>query len=211
MHDIFISTSGTLLSDWKAAFADAELRHEMTPELLQRLSPATAVVWLHQARTEQDIAGVIKAALAQQPVLKLVVLSNAPNQQQAFQAMAAGAHGYCHAYSPAEVLTEVRDVVLRGGLWLGRDLLQRLIRAGAGLVGNQSEQVGDALAKLTQREQEVALAAANGLSNKEIARQLNITERTVKAHISSCLERLEVRDRLQLALVLNDRSLRTTN
>jgi two-component system, NarL family, nitrate/nitrite response regulator NarL len=56
---------------------------------------------------------------------------------------------------------------------------------------------------LTKREKEVAIEAAKGLSNKEIARILKITERTVKAHLSSTFERLGAKDRLHLALMLN--------
>jgi two-component system, NarL family, nitrate/nitrite response regulator NarL len=63
--------------------------------------------------------------------------------------------------------------------------------------------VGVLLSQLTQREREVAVEAAKGLSNKEIARILDITDRTVKAHLASIFERLKVKDRLHLALILN--------
>jgi len=80
-----------------------------------------------------------------------------------------------------------------------------VINATKPVVYNSSHNVEKALALLTGREKEVALEAAKGLSNKVIARGLSITERTVKAHISATLEKLGVKDRLQLALVLNDR------
>ncbi len=57
--------------------------------------------------------------------------------------------------------------------------------------------------RLTVREKEIARLLARGGSNKEIARKLEITERTVKAHVSSILEKLGVRDRLQVALRIN--------
>ena len=57
--------------------------------------------------------------------------------------------------------------------------------------------------RLSLREQEVAQLLARGNSNKEIARQLEITERTVKAHVSAMLEKLGARDRLQLSLIVN--------
>jgi DNA-binding NarL/FixJ family response regulator len=53
----------------------------------------------------------------------------------------------------------------------------------------------------------VAQQVSLGLSNKEIAHKLNVTERTVKAHVSASFERLGVKDRLQLALILNKKSL----
>jgi two-component system nitrate/nitrite response regulator NarL len=96
-------------------------------------------------------------------------------------------------------------VVEHGGLWLGQELLQRLIMVSKGMIGNQPQHIAELTSKLTTREREVALEAAKGLSNKQIARNLDITERTVKAHLKHVFERLQVRDRLQLALLLSER------
>ena len=137
------------------------------------------------------------------PTSRVVVLANAPNQAEAFYAMSIGAQGYCHAYSEGELLKEVRTVVSHGGIWMGNDLLKQLIEITTSLVGNQPQQVSVLLHQLTKREQDVAIEAAKGLSNKEIARILDITERTVKAHLSSIFETLKAKDRLQLALMLN--------
>ncbi len=166
------------------------------------------MIWLHVENPKDKTAKIVGGALSALPDIKIVVLANQPSQQDAFNAMSAGASGYCHAYSDALVLHEVRSVVVHGGIWLGRELLQQLIHVTTDIVGAQSAQVADVLAKLTQRERDVAIEAAKGLSNKEIARVLNITERTVKAHISACFERLHIKDRLQLALILNDKASR---
>jgi two-component system, NarL family, nitrate/nitrite response regulator NarL len=64
----------------------------------------------------------------------------------------------------------------------------------------------EVLEGLTKREREVALEAAKGNSNKEIARTLSISERTVKAHLIFVFDTLKVRDRLHLALVLQGQS-----
>jgi DNA-binding NarL/FixJ family response regulator len=103
----------------------------------------------------------------------------------------------------------VADVVLQGGLWIGESLMQRLLQGTARIpmpapVGAPS----DWAALLTEREREVALAVAEGASNKEVARRLSITERTVKAHAGAIFEKLGVRDRLQLSLVVHGRQRR---
>ncbi|MDP3828327.1 MAG: helix-turn-helix transcriptional regulator, partial [Polaromonas sp.] len=89
-------------------------------------------------------------------------------------------------------------------------LMQRLVSA-TGRV--QAQASGAAAAEganwskdLTDREKEVAATLAAGASNKEIARALGITERTVKAHVGAILEKLHVRDRLQLSLIVNGQS-----
>ncbi len=78
-----------------------------------------------------------------------------------------------------------------------RSLLSRLLKS---IDRTRGLREGSWLNLLSEREREVARLAASGESNLAIAQALNITERTVKAHLSSCFEKLEVTDRLQLAL-----------
>ena len=61
----------------------------------------------------------------------------------------------------------------------------------------------DPLEQLTKREREVALAVAAGLSNKLVAEQCGITERTVKAHMTQVFKKLEIKDRVALVIYLN--------
>ena len=135
--------------------------------------------------------------------VRSVVISDSPEQIEGLKALEAGAQGYCHAYATPAMLREVAVVVKHGGLWVGPELMARAIRAssasGAASVPSQTQ----ILEGLTGREGEVALAVARGLTNKEVAASLDITERTVKAHLSAIFEKLEVRDRMQLALRLS--------
>ena len=62
--------------------------------------------------------------------------------------------------------------------------------------------MSDLLANLTRREYEIATLVGNGESNKQIARRLDITERTVKAHLTEVFRKLDVADRLKLALIV---------
>ena len=131
------------------------------------------------------------------------MLANTPNHTESLYALSLGVRGYCHAYSEPIVLNDIKTVIINGGIWLGQEFLQRLIEVSTKLAGNRPEYVQSLLEKLTKREKEVAVEAAKGLSNKEIARVLSITERTVKAHLAATFERLGAKDRLQLALMLN--------
>jgi DNA-binding NarL/FixJ family response regulator len=93
-------------------------------------------------------------------------------------------------------------VVAEGGLWIGESLMERLLVGIARLpeAAVAPPQKNGWHDKLTERELEVARAIAAGASNKEVARQLGITERTVKAHVGVIFAKLEVPDRLHLAL-----------
>jgi DNA-binding NarL/FixJ family response regulator len=138
-------------------------------------------------------------------LIPCVVLSDQPTDEEALAAFAAGARGYCNTHSAAPLLVQIAAVVLQGGLWIGESLMKRLVIATGRLQeGVKLERGGETWSQnLTDREKEVARTLASGASNKEIARALGITERTVKAHVGAIFEKLQVRDRLQLSLRVN--------
>ena len=187
MH-LFLSPDGRMQPRWREAFPDAVAA-------LHVESPGSAeIVWLSDSHPRYPaLLGELRATGR-----TFVVLSLAPRQEAALTALAAGARGYCHALATPEMLRDVAAAVRHGGLWIGPELMSRLIRALPVLPapsGREAER-----AALTERERETAQLVAQGLSNKEIARRLDITERTVKAHLSAIFAKLGLRDRLQLAL-----------
>lgn len=202
MRHIFISQLPQLMQSWAEAFPHS-LLHASLPENTARNQQET-IFWLHMNEDRQQwMAKTIAAILKDYQHTKIVVLVNVPNHAESLHALRLGARGYCHAYAAPSVLKEITAAITNGGVWLGQELLQKLIEVSTRLAGNQPEYVESLLAQLTKREKEVAIEAANGLSNKEIARVLGITERTVKAHLAATFERLGAKDRLQLALMLN--------
>lgn len=129
--------------------------------------------------------------------LKVIVATMRTSDTEGKQVLSAGASGYVHAYSPVKALNTVLETVKAGSVWLGPTLLARLLRDIDKRVARKSS---DWAAGLTSREKEVAERAAIGHSNQAIADALNITERTVRAHLSAVFEKLDVSDRLMLAL-----------
>lgn len=188
----FIAPIGTAPARWHAAFPDAEV---LTGADAGTAYDAADTVWL--SATLEDWPARLRSLLAA-GVRAVVVLSWQPQQHEALQALDGGARGYCHALAAPEQLREVAVVVHHGGLWIGADLMSRVIAAVSRVLPASAP--ASTLDTLSPREQEVARAVAQGHSNKEIARQLGITERTVKAHLGTVFEKLGVRDRLQLAL-----------
>ncbi|AMC36376.1 response regulator transcription factor [Janthinobacterium sp. B9-8] len=130
---------------------------------------------------------------------QVIFLSSTPSDAEHLAALTAGARGYCHAYASSESLQAILSVVIAGGVWAGPAILQALIRSMNKLFVPKDTQAW--MAPLTAREREVAQLASNGSVNKDIARELGITERTVKFHLSLIFEKLNVSDRLQLALL----------
>lgn len=205
MQHVFITTLRTAVESWLHAFPEAIVLTALEDE--RTVLSGTATFWVH-AQLEQGTKWLVhvQALLQRFPASKVIVLSNNPDQREAFQALGVGAVGYLHAYSHQNLLKEVASVVAHGGVWLGQDLLKTLIEMTVPSTGHHSEHANAVLERLTHREREVALEAAKGLSNKEIARDLAISERTVKAHLTSVFETLQVKDRLHLALILQGAS-----
>nr|WP_192037222.1 response regulator transcription factor [Halomonas sp. YLGW01] len=131
------------------------------------------------------------------------VLTLNPDSREALQALSAGARGYAHLLSPPDLLKQVSLVVEHQGIWMGSELLSRVVRVSFQSLGGRDGVQSESLDQLTERERAVALAVAEGHSNKEVARQLDITPRTVKAHLGAIFRKLEVRDRMQLVLMLS--------
>ncbi|NGO90836.1 MAG: DNA-binding response regulator [Halomonas sp.] len=199
MKHWFITTDGSLKARWKKAFQDVGA---LTPDTLgQRVAP-NDLVWLS---TTVDSWPLMVPALIEQGVI-VVVLSYTPDDREALRALDLGARGYVHTLAAADVLNQVALVVTHQGVWVGQELLAKVLggtfKALQQRVDHDRYQHSDYLQLLTERERGVALAVARGATNKEVARQLEITERTVKAHLSAIFRKLSVRDRLQLILKL---------
>lgn len=200
MRHWFVNTAGSVPAAWREALPGAEILP--ADGLISHTGGGEGVAWLRVS--SNDHIGAALAAVPTGAAVALVILCDQPDEEGAAAAIAAGAAGYCNTHAAPEVLRQVALVVGNGGLWVGRSLMQRLITGTARALGPRQhgsrERWSD---KLSEREREVASLVANGASNKEIADQLAITERTVKAHLGAIFEKLEVRDRLQLSLRVN--------
>ncbi|MDP2152695.1 MAG: response regulator transcription factor [Methylotenera sp.] len=205
MQDTFVSKLAEPIISWVQAFPELNIISEIVCNInTSAYSNESTVFWLHINDEQPDwLASTINKIIKESPSVKVVVLTNLPSHTQCFSALEAGAVGYVHAYSSPDVLREVKQVITHGGIWLGAELLQKLIETTTKLTSNKSIYVNNLLSQLTLREKDVAIEVAKGLSNKEVARTLNITERTVKAHLAAVFDRLGAKDRLQLALMLN--------
>ena len=198
MRHWFVNTAASLPATWLEALPGCAVLSTGT------LPPAAGegIVWLRVANNDHLEEAVVEAQGCSP--LAIVVLCDQPDEAGAAAAIAAGAAGYCNTHAAPEVLRQVALVVGNGGLWIGRSLMQRLIGGTGKLLGSRQPGTRERWSdKLSEREREVARRVAGGASNKEIAEQMAITERTVKAHLGAIFEKLGVRDRLQLSLRVN--------
>jgi len=196
---ILVSNDPEVLERWVQAFPDA--CRVSDPGAIKADPGGSTIVWLlvpEDSTVAANLLAAVKVPLASAAV---VALSNTPTDEQALELLSNGASGYCHAYAATPTLLQVATVIANNGLWVGPGILGRFIRAAQAGLG-PSPQAEAGLDSLSAREHEVAMAVGRGLTNKEIARELSITERTVKAHLSAVFAKFAARDRLQLVLKL---------
>lgn len=139
------------------------------------------------------------------PGARFFILSDRPDEDEALMLLKMGIVGYGNTYIISGRLLEALRVVSNGQVWLGQQVLRRLIVESAAAAKPEVSKVDaeQLLLKLTKAERQIAEMIARGATNLEIAADLNITERTVKAHLTSIYEKTKTGNRLNLALLIN--------
>jgi DNA-binding NarL/FixJ family response regulator len=159
-------------------------------KLAAELHPDVVVMDLSMPRI--DGVAATGQIVAQNPRTHVLALTSFSERTRILDALDAGAEGYLLKHSEPEViLAGIRELVV-GGSPLDPKAARALLTS--------RHSPPDPRVKLTGREQEVLQMVGDGLPNKAIARRLGITERTVKAHLTSIFQRLGVNDRTQAAL-----------
>jgi len=140
--------------------------------------------------------------VADHPEVRVLVLTTFDLDEYAFGALHAGASGFLLKDVPPEELAAGIRTVARGDAVVSPRATRRLLEECVPLLGRPDSDEGGAepdrtLATLTDREREVLVAVAHGLSNAEIGRRLYVSEATVKSHVGRILGKLGLRDRVQ--------------
>ena len=153
-----------------------------------------AVVLIDLVMPGIDGLGAIERIREQAPETRILVLTSFPDESKLFAALRAGAAGYLlKDVQPAELAQAIRTVAA-GEALLDPAVTARVLRRMS--EGERRPKHAD----LTRRELEVLRLIARGLSNKQIAAELVLSEKTVKTHVSSILGKLRLSDRTQAAL-----------
>ncbi len=202
---LLLTDDGSLLAQWKQSAAQFAV-HARNALPGRPLAGADNELVLLDADLLRKQKISLTSALGVLPGRRVILADANVNDDDGLSALRAGCSGYCHAYTPPERLAAILDVVQAGEIWAGRDLMLRLLRAASSALPEASAANNNSRdnwrEKLTDREAAVAELAAQGLPNKTIADRLDITVRTVKAHLSSSFAKLGVRDRVQLLMRL---------
>lgn len=158
----------------------------------ERLRPDVVLIDLLMPKL--DGAAAMRELRRRQPATRAIVLTSFADDERLLPAIEAGASGYLlKDAEPQEVVRAIR-AAHAGEALLDPSVAARLVEAIAQPAGERPRE------RLTPREREVLALIARGMSNKLIARELGIAEKTVKTHVGHLLAKLGVTDRTQAAL-----------
>lgn len=183
------------------AFAVAEQRVSAEPHegsVAAEVPEATAYVVEAHPRPGST-AAVVERILVSFPSAPICVVGEKLEESEAFPLMQLRVRGFVtYADAPAQLARAV-EALSGGGFWISRSLLTQFLETAIAADGRIRAR--GARGDLTHREQEVLDGLLRNLSNKEIAKDLGITERGVKFHVSNLLDKRQVRRRSDLVLL----------
>lgn len=194
MHIVLHSDDINLTSYWKKAFGDKASFIDNFEELFELKN---VLIILNYSSFEKSIDDTIfKLKQNENAVL---ILHRTPTIEVAKKLLQHGANGYGNALMKEHFLFSAVDTIAEGLIWLHPEFISALIMQ---IPQTQTEKVDTKISSLSEREKEVVYLLKEGDTYKTIAQKLNITPRTVKAHASNIYQKLHVKDRLALALLL---------
>jgi DNA-binding NarL/FixJ family response regulator len=174
---------------------------EVAINLVAQLQPD--VVLMDIRMPIMDGVAATKEILKRFPHTKILVLTTFDDDEYVKAALQNGAMGYLLKDTPSEELAVAIRAVDKGYSQLGPGIVKKLLTQFPATTPNPTLSVPPSLAELTPREKEVLQLIATGASNREIAQELYISEGTVKNHVTNILNRLNLRDRTQAAILAN--------
>ena len=130
------------------------------------------------------------------PDAKVIMLTSYADDEAVFASILAGAAGYLLKQTRGQALAEAIEAVAQGGSLLDPAVTQKVLERVRSLGGRRPD---DSLASLSDQEQKILLLIAEGKTNKEIAEEIFLSDKTVKNYVSSILSKLNLRRRAEAA------------
>ena len=201
---LFVGTDSGILNRWlNAARLSGYEAAVVPPATLLTASRPQAHLCVYDLGVSggADTRALIDA-VHEMPESRLIALTARPDSQEGLRLLRAGVRGYCNRLASAKIIAALLSTVESGEVWAGKQVTDYLLTAALAKPPTRRIAQTGLLDQLTAREAEIAQQVAAGRSNKVIAADNSITERTVKAHLNSIFRKTGIRNRVQLALAV---------
>ena len=173
-------------------------------ELLERVEKEQPhIILCGQSFLERDYARVLAMLKTASPISSILAIGASRPIEMQVAALKHGARGYFDVALPMPTLNAALGGIMRGEVWFERHVISELIDEFV-FVPEVTVQQRKAVGSLSPKELEVAKLVSHGATNKMIAYQMAITERTVKAHLTATFQKMNIADRLSLAIFFRD-------
>lgn len=172
---------------------------EVRRELAAPDADADTCYLLHISSMELEVYEWLLKYVSGKPV-PVGVCADVPDIREMLECVRLGAKAYCNSRMAALHYRQMFELLGRGQSWFPPQMLEQTFRLAQQAVNPAASQ--KPLDMLTEREKEIALAVADGKSNRQIADLYDISEPTVKTHLSNIFKKLELKDRVGLVLYL---------
>lgn len=179
------------------AVVDCEVIYRTT--LTPPIAGPGNVYLVHASSFPRELPAWLEAAM--QKSVAIGVAADHPRVEDLLAYSQIGVLGYFNAYMAAPNYAQLLRLLANGQSWYPLSLLNQAFELARSAIRQPANE--DPLKSLTKREREVALAVAEGKSNKLVASTCNMAERTVKTHLTHIFEKLQVKDRVALVIYLN--------
>ena len=211
---LLASPSQTLCRRWRNALAGKFPIHQIADRqalIFSLREHKPQLLFLEHSEKHFGPTRLICKIIKTVPATKVVVLTGDPRPSEALEFIKAGAKGYCASNIGAPLLCKAARVVASGEIWIGRKFLPvvfdefvRTANIGAATVDMPPNHAAatSVFMGLSPREREITSLVASGQQNKLISNKLQISEKTVKAHLTTIFRKLGVEGRTQLALAV---------
>lgn len=202
---LLVSANAALRAAWGRA-----LRHAghatliLAPHALAgatRQPSADACLYDLGEQRAADVASLYRL-LQTRPQLRCLAMTAVPEAAEGVRLLRAGVRGYCNRRISDAALATAVATVLSGEIWAGKQVTEYLLQHAIVQPPDPASAV-PALQGLTPREREIAELVGAGRSNKVIAAEAGLSERTVKAHLNAIFRKTGIRNRVQLALAVS--------
>ncbi|NIB40232.1 response regulator transcription factor [Pseudomaricurvus alkylphenolicus] len=204
-HPLFRSALSTTLSREldQPVLVEAEDFNSLQSQVESHPSASLILLDLHMPGAEGFSALVYLTSHF--PQIPVMIVSAHEEPEIIRRAMDHGACGFLPKSAPIETMSEALLTALKGGLWVPEGLSQ------APIANDDELDIAEALANLTPQQFRVATMVSQGLLNKQIAFELNVTEATIKAHMTEIFRKLGVHSRTQAAVAIGQLAVHPTN
>lgn len=197
-HPLFRRGVVELLNDHKDMTVIAEYDHAMA-YLEHSTDIEPDLLLLDLQMPEKSGIELLKEVRQTNDQLKIIILTACADHSQIFEALRFGANGYLQKDTPPDEILEQVLSAMAGHVALNSESITTLANYFRENQLHETQHSSEILTHLTDREQETLALIAKGLNNKLIARELGITDGTVKVYVKSLLRKLNLHSRLELA------------